>query len=109
MRSLVTVACSTYDVIFLSSPLGARSNPLVNWKHAVLCYWVVGAPETIGASFRGLSTYKSASLGPFRVLSPLGLENALTGDVESWDCTCTVSRQIRGCYFVAASLLTILY
>jgi hypothetical protein len=52
---------STYDVILLSSRLGARPNPLANWKHAIFCYWIVGDPEAIGASFRGISTYKSAS------------------------------------------------
>jgi hypothetical protein len=29
---------STYDVIPLSSRLGARPNPLANWKHAIFCY-----------------------------------------------------------------------
>jgi hypothetical protein len=52
---------STYDVILLSSRLGARPNPLANWKHAIFCYWVVGDPEAIGVSFRGASTYTSAS------------------------------------------------
>jgi hypothetical protein len=51
---------STYDVILLSSRLGARPNPLANWKHAILYYWVVGDPEAIGVSFRGISIYKSA-------------------------------------------------
>jgi len=51
---------STYDVIPLSSRLGARPNPLANWKHAIFCYRVVGDPEAIGASFRGISTYKFA-------------------------------------------------
>jgi hypothetical protein len=50
----------TYDVILLSSRLGARPNPLANWKHATFCYWVVGDPEAVGASFRGISTYESA-------------------------------------------------
>jgi hypothetical protein len=40
---------STYDVILLSSRLGARPNPLANWKHAIFCYWVVGDPEAISA------------------------------------------------------------
>ena len=51
---------STYDVILLSSLLGARPNPLANWKYAIFCYWVVGDPEAIGASFRGISNFKSA-------------------------------------------------
>jgi hypothetical protein len=52
----------TYDVIPLSSRPGARPNPLANWKHAIFCYWVVGDPEAIGASFRGISNFKSASV-----------------------------------------------
>jgi hypothetical protein len=52
---------STYDVILLSSRLGARPNPLANWKHAIFCYWVVGevrlfccalAVETFGEKIR---------------------------------------------------------
>jgi hypothetical protein len=51
---------STYDVILLNSRRGARRNPLANWKHAIF-YWVVGYPEAIGASFRGISIDKSGS------------------------------------------------
>jgi hypothetical protein len=54
---------STYDVILLSSRLGARPNPLANWKHAISCYWVVGDPEAIGASFQGISLQVGISSG----------------------------------------------
>jgi hypothetical protein len=53
LPSLSDTEWSTYDVILLSSRLGVRSNPLANWKHAILYYLVVGDPEAIGASFRG--------------------------------------------------------
>jgi hypothetical protein len=45
---------------FFNKLLGGRPNPLANWKHAIFYYWVAGDPEVIGASFRGISTYKSA-------------------------------------------------
>ena len=45
LLSLSDAESSTYDVIFLSSRLGARPNPLANWKHAIFYYWVVGDPE----------------------------------------------------------------
>src|SRR5258705_10407268 len=54
--------CS-YDVIPRSSRLGARPNPLANWKHAILCYWVAGDPQAIGPSFRGISIYKFECIG----------------------------------------------
>jgi hypothetical protein len=62
LPSLNDTEWSTYDVILLSSRLGARPNPLENWKHAIFYYWVIGDPEAIGASFRGIKTYKSAWL-----------------------------------------------
>jgi len=62
LLSLSDTEWSTYDVILLSSRLGGRPNPLANWKHAIFYYWVAGDPEVIGASFRGISTYKSASV-----------------------------------------------
>jgi hypothetical protein len=38
LLSLSDTEWSTYDVIFLSSRLGARPNPLANWKHAIFYY-----------------------------------------------------------------------
>jgi hypothetical protein len=35
LLSLSDTACSTYDVILLSSGLGARPNSPANWKHAI--------------------------------------------------------------------------
>jgi hypothetical protein len=53
---------SIYDVILLSSRLGARPNPLANWKHAIFYYWVVGDPGSDRNQFSAaISTYKSAS------------------------------------------------
>ena len=61
LLSLGDAESRTYDVILLNSRRGARRNPLVNWKHAIFYHWVVGDPEAIGASFRGISIYKSGS------------------------------------------------
>jgi hypothetical protein len=41
LLSLSDAESITYDVIFLSSRLGARPNPLANWKHAIFYYWLL--------------------------------------------------------------------
>src|SRR5882762_1071451 len=45
--------CS-YDVIPRSSRLGARPNPLANWKHAILCYWSAVIRKRSDPVFGGL-------------------------------------------------------
>jgi len=63
LLSLSGTEWSTYDVVdvvLLSSRLGVRPNPLANWKNAIFYYWVVGDPEAIGPSFRGISIHQSA-------------------------------------------------
>ena len=63
MKALLSLATPNRALMmsFFWSRLGARPNPLANWKHAIFCYWVVGDPEAIGASFRRISNFKSPS------------------------------------------------